>query len=385
MIYKIDNYNIDIEYNTNDIVMQIDYENKIYQDVFLLEYIISKEPFIKTIDIVKKLINSCLTNKPNYNCSLSVDKTLKLNFSFVNDLQNINIIFELLPIRKDISNNQEIISLKKEINILKKEIDALKNNINVDIIPNLVPLDTNLIQVEMHYYYNAYLSSPINTKYTQDICFSDIHDEYIDLLWCYSCTYNTSKLKFINYEIHEIFDFTQHIDICGAEHYVFTKQIYHIMTTNNITQGCLIPNRMTNTFFTETTKYDYLNNDINKLKNINIYKHKNNKNIHNFTDEKFETITSIRTLYFVNVSLDGIIYIPCKTEKIVFINCIVDIIVMKTNNNILRNIEFYGTCPNNIDVFQKFEHKIEIRFNSCKIPPINKNNYHSNVTFTEFF
>jgi hypothetical protein len=134
MLYNYNNYNFDIVFNSDDFIIQIEDtsdDNKLYSNIYTFEEIKIINNFFDSIDIIEKLIKYCFDKKENYVLNITNSKIIKLEFIQINELTKIELKLDIFPIRKDLSTNSEIISLKKTINNLENKINNLeKNNIN---------------------------------------------------------------------------------------------------------------------------------------------------------------------------------------------------------------------------------------------------------------
>ena len=141
-------YSFDIEFNEVDCCVQIDTDDKLYNEVFSLKNINSKNSFFDSIDIIKKVIIKCIEQEEGFSLIIKKEKTLKLIFTMTTSLdKSIDLYLELLPIRKDVSNSTEIIELKRKLKLMESCIS-----------PNFIITDKIL--------------TPINSLYEGPICFS---------------------------------------------------------------------------------------------------------------------------------------------------------------------------------------------------------------------
>jgi hypothetical protein len=155
-------YNFEIVYNSTDIIVQVELDEKLYQDVFLLTDLEKQNNIFKNIKIVERFLTKALTQKPTNGYSYKIflnKKVLVIECVYSNDLEDIKLSLELLPIRKDISCNKEIIDLKKKVKLLENKL--CKYNLFFDKIyinPNI----------------NKYIQK--DTKY---IVFSNINTDFL--------------------------------------------------------------------------------------------------------------------------------------------------------------------------------------------------------------
>jgi hypothetical protein len=155
-------YNFEIVYNSTDIIVQVELDEKLYQDVFLLTDLEKQNNIFKNIKIVERFLTKALTQKPTNGYSYKIflnKKVLVIECVYSNDLEDIKLSLELLPIRKDISCNKEIIDLKKKVKLLENKLS--KYNLFFDKIyinPNI----------------NKYIQK--DTKY---IVFSNINTDFL--------------------------------------------------------------------------------------------------------------------------------------------------------------------------------------------------------------
>lgn len=158
MSYTINNLNIEIKFNVNDIVIQIEDNDKLFQDVFTLDEIKQQNGYFNSIKKVETFINNCLTNKPGFTFNFTRNKTFLVKLNYRNDMAiELDLNFELLPIRKDISNNQEIISLKKQVKFLQAKIKRYNYFDN--------------------FYFHENLCEPVRYIRYENLCFSDLDEK----------------------------------------------------------------------------------------------------------------------------------------------------------------------------------------------------------------
>ena len=161
MIFTIDTYDFEIIFNADDIVINVNDNENMFCNIFMYENIKMENNFFSDHNIIKKFIINCFEKKNNYKLEFYIkNNILIVNFIFTNELSDILLNFNIFPVRKDISTNNEIIELKKKI--IKLELITKKYNFN-----NYIFHDTLLI--------------PINLSYTDTICFSNINNLYIGL------------------------------------------------------------------------------------------------------------------------------------------------------------------------------------------------------------
>jgi hypothetical protein len=166
MIFSLDfsnnTYNFEIVYNSTDIIVQVELDEKLYQDVFLLTDLEKQNNIFKNIKIVERFLTKALTKKPTNGYSYKIflnKKVLVIECVYSNDLEDIKLSLELLPIRKDISCNKEIIDLKKKVKLLENKLS------NYNLFFDKIYINPNI---------NKYIQK--DTKY---IVFSNINTDFL--------------------------------------------------------------------------------------------------------------------------------------------------------------------------------------------------------------
>ena len=133
MLYNYNNYSFNIVFNNDDFIIQIEdtsNDNKLYSNIFTFEEIKIINNYFNKISIIEKLIKYCFDKKENYVLNITNLDIIKLEFIHIDELTTIELKLDIFPIRKDLSTNSEIISLKKTINNLENKINNLENKIN---------------------------------------------------------------------------------------------------------------------------------------------------------------------------------------------------------------------------------------------------------------
>jgi len=276
MIFSLDNYNFDIIYNSTDIIVQVEYEDKIYQDVFLLSDLEKQSSIFKNIKIVEKfLTKSLIINNNNYKYNIKLNKTLTIECVYSNDLEDIKLTLELLPIRKDISSNKEIISLKKMVKLLENKLE--KYNLFFDKI-----------------YINPNINKPIykDSKY---ILFSDVNfDNLYTTHWFNDYTHRNCLY---NHLAWNPWDNSHHVHISLNNHKVngdFLDEEFLQTFSNNLEVLIFVNLIINENILKYIPNIKYLNfikcdikdfTGLNTVENINLYEC-NINNIDNFKNYK---------------------------------------------------------------------------------------------------
>lgn len=321
MIYQInDNTIIDIKYNSNDIVIQFQLDEKIYQDVFLLSSIKDDNNYFDTMNIIEKFINNCLNKKSTFKYNYSISKTINLTFSYLNELKDINLNFELLPIRQDISNNKQIIELKKNVFKLKSIIEKY-------------PFLNN-------YYYNENLFEPINIK-LNNIIISNMEQ----------------------YEVSPLYGFKGMI----TGYFELFNVLDNKLNNSNYNQNHGVVNKFYPNGF-HNGQYNY--NDIIKIRNYKVLD--NNKT---FIDDKFKELNINKLILFdVNI-FNQLRHLPNSLYELIIIKCeFYNFDKLKIH---LDEIHLYDCTIKNINMLKEKVNKIHLY--NCNINSITESEF-SNIT-----
>jgi hypothetical protein len=308
MLYNYNNYNFDIVFNSDDFIIQIEDtsdDNKLYSNIYTFEEIKIINNFFDSIDIIEKLIKYCFDKKENYVLNITNSKIIKLEFIQINELTKIELKLDIFPIRKDLSTNSEIISLKKTINNLENKINNLeKNNIN-----NLKKINTLENITNRFNIYNNYGC----------VCFSKLD------LYTISILYTIDR------------------GIANDFAYIISEQ--DIKNPKDINEkGVININQMRNLSAYNHMKYNVVMHN-NKILNYNY-------NIYYDIDFKLLNLSSI---IFYNIDIIDAEYINDKInikfninklndkiKKIIFVNCKINITASKGKKfNKICHIYFY--------------------------------------------
>jgi hypothetical protein len=350
MNYTIDDYEIEIRYNPNDIIFQVNKNEKLYQDVFVLPDIKKQNGFFDSIEKVKNFIENCFVNETEYYNEIIEKKTLILKLKYDNEMGiSLNLDFELLPIRKDISNNQEIIDLKRTVKHLLnkvKNLSFLEKFYNHENLCDLIP-------------YEGY----------ENMMFSPSDERTI-----YSLV-----------SIHNYFD-GHNRGVNGILNFIDNHM-----------------ERLNGNFFTEMRKTSF--EDIMRLlrcsststnflnKNLFINNFRVIKKSELFTNENFRNI-KCKILVFNELNNLVFWFLPSCLEKIVLINCNFDnfksMRIDSSNygddsTTYLKNLSHVVLCNctfKDLDSFKNCKNKIKIDIYGNK-PIINKSLFGSNITINE--
>ena len=123
MLYNYYNYKFDIVFNSNNFIIKIENDNKLYSNIFTFEEIKIINNFFSSIDIIEKLIQYCFDKKENYILNITNSDIIKLEFIHIYELATIELKLDILPIKL---NNIETINNSEKINELKKIINNLE-------------------------------------------------------------------------------------------------------------------------------------------------------------------------------------------------------------------------------------------------------------------
>lgn len=168
-LYETQELEFDIEFNESDLIMQVDINDCLYNDVFSVIDLKQQNSFFDDMGVIKEIMLKCFEEEDKCSVKIKQGKSLTMLFSINIGLKkNLEMVLELLPIRKDISNSTEIIALKRKIKMLDQCISP-------------------------RFLFHEYFLYPLNLNYNDIICFSPILG-------------NTLKLSFVvNTELHDIF------------------------------------------------------------------------------------------------------------------------------------------------------------------------------------
>ena len=123
MLYNYYNYKFDIVFNSDNFIIKIENDNKLYSNIFIFEEIKIINNFFSSIDIIEKLIQYCFDKKENYILNITNSDIIKLEFIHIYELETIELKLDILPIKL---NNIETINNSEKINELKKVINNLE-------------------------------------------------------------------------------------------------------------------------------------------------------------------------------------------------------------------------------------------------------------------
>ena len=291
MIYNYNTYEFDIVFNSDDFVVRvIDNENeKIYCDVFLFENIKDNNNFYKTNNITEKFIVSCLNKKTNFNLEIKLNKNILItNFIFENELTNIELTLNVIPVRKDICINNEIIELKRKV----AKLELLTNKFDF----NNFLFDNNLIH-------------PINLSYTDTICFSTENAPYIKLIAIMSIQNQIQNIVNMEIQSHQHYSFSNYYN---TKMYNKGCINYNISKVNFNERFRLLKNK-------EIIFYNinFTNNIINNLSNnVNIIKLCNCKCNISIVDNRL----NINTIYLFKCTITSLSGLYKQEKNIKIIN-----------------------------------------------------------------
>ena len=311
MLYNYNNYSFDIVFNSNDFIIQIEIDDKLYSNIFTFEEIKIINNYFNKMSIIEKLIKYCFDKKENYILNIINSKIIKLEFIHEHELNAIELKLDIFPIRKDLSTNSEIITLRKKINILEHKINILENSI-------LNPIYCN----------------------TGCVCFSELNIYSICLIYLYNNPSNLNKNYAYIISDHDIIDVTDFND-------KNVLNVYDIINKNY-------------SYFDSFYHYSY--NKINKEKILNY-------NIYNINFELLNLSSII--FYDLDITDDIINNLNDKIIKIIFVKCKIN--VEKFKDNKIANIFFYMCDIKSFDGFYNMEFLQTIKFISTNTTNINKN------------
>jgi hypothetical protein len=362
MLFQFTDSNLDIVFNQNDIVLQFNYNNKIYQDVFSLENISLQHPFFNDIKIVEKFLLNCLNKKTNYECNYVCNKTVIFTFTHLYELQNLTLKFELYHIRQDISSNQEIITLKKKVNDLQIKLNKYSF------------LD--------NFYFDSNIIEPVSLLDDNTICFSDNNMNYIALNMFYKIKHvnnNTCEgyiLNIINQENILLLDYSN-IHFATKLLNNIQANMYYINTTSSLINFI---NKIDINVLNNITKEYTVNSEI---KNYRILDKSNNFMNENFMELKNKCIIFCNLDFTKNI--DQLLFLPKTIQRLVFVDCKIDKLILCNSFKQLNSIEFYGCKVTNIDNLAKnnIKQKFTVTLFFTPITPLNKSLFSSNFNFIE--
>jgi hypothetical protein len=309
MLYNYNNYNFDIIFNSDDFIIQIEdtpNDNKLYSNIFTFEEIKNINNYFNKISIIEKLIKYCFDKKENYVLNIIKLDIIKLEFIHIDELTTIELKLDIFPIRKDLSTNAEIITLKKHINYLENNIMKIINN----------------------FIFHDNLTNPINLSYKGPICLSNINAELINLIFV--IYYNNIPIEYL---------INGNIDII---------KIYYNMCKSE---------RLTN-YETSNVFINVLNNY--RIKNYNF----------NIIQEHLKLLQSEYIIFYkINITDKIINELNDNIIKIIFVECLINVDNLYNNKindvhfyictienmngfkimNMISNIYFYCTPDDNIN------------------------------------
>jgi hypothetical protein len=322
MIFNLeDKYVVDVKFNACDIVIQLEYKDKIYQDVFLFNTIKSENNFFSDMSIIEKFIIKCLNDKDDkFNYEIKINKVANINIKYESELSEIELEFCLLPIRKDISTNAQIIELKKKVLYLENKLERFKY------------FDS--------FYFHSNLSELINFNNTVNMSFTD---EYLDSHYCKGF----GRKLVINNSYYEKREFSY---------------LLHRYDEGRLGAPSL------------SKSYDlYTLFDRSKVKNINIL-----DRTKSFMTEDFKKLKTKNMMFMNcknNINLENL---PLTTEILLFLNC--DIINFDKIKIFPKKIYLLDCRINNINKLKKADSEIFVNIvKDTKIEDFDKSCFPANV------
>jgi hypothetical protein len=268
MLYNYNNYSFDIVFNSDDFIIQIEDtsdDNKLYSNIYTFEEIKNINNIFSSIDIIEKLIKYCLDKKEDYVLNITNSKIIKLHFNYINNFIPFELILDIFPIRKDLSTNTEIITLKKKISLLE-------NTINIINVNNFIFNDNLLIPINLSYKYPICLSKinllNINLFYMADsysyLINNNTQNSESDFINSLINRLSFNKYKIINYNVNN-FNNYNNFKLLQSEYIIF----YEINITDDILNN--LNNDITKLIFVKCLiNVENLNN--NNIINIRFYK-----------------------------------------------------------------------------------------------------------------
>ena len=323
MLYNYNNYSFDIIFNSDDFIIQIENNNKLYSNIFTFEEIKINNNYFNKISIIEKLIKYCFDKKENYILNINNSDIIKLEFIHIDELTTIELKLDIFPIRKDLSTNTEIIALKKHINYLENNI--IKNNLEkINKLENII---NNFI-------FHDNLINPINLSYKGPICLSNINTELINLVF---------SIPDANIEL--------------------------LINNNNMNMNMNI---------NILKEYDYKDLKSFKIPLINKYKIKN----YNFDllQDNFKLLQSQYIIFYkINITDKIINELNNNIIKIIFVECLIN--VDNLYNNKINELYFYKCTIENMNGFKIMNMISNIYFYCTQDNNVNKNLFSRLVTF----
>lgn len=309
MSYTINNLNIEIKFNVNDIVIQIEDNDKLFQDVFTLDEIKQQNGYFNSMKKVETFINNCLTNKPGFIFNFTRNKTFLVKLNYKNDMAiELDLIFKLLPIRKDISNNQEIISLKKQVKFLQTKIKRYNYFDN--------------------FYFHDNLCEPVRYSGYDNLCFSNLDEKNPILLGHYRSKMGNNKIctDFLNFTINDVNTSDPHSYLKNGRYN--QKYINYYQDINR------------NMIFNCITNYRVIDPSIN------------------FITEDFQFI-KCKKLFFCNVENICLKHIP-KVDELIIINTDYTNLDDITDSNCPKVLTLFNCTGMKIDALKNITQNITI-------------------------
>ncbi|ADO67567.1 hypothetical protein crov533 [Cafeteria roenbergensis virus] len=252
----------------------------------MLEDIKTQNGFFDDMEKVENFINNCLNNQTDFNTDFKKTKTFFLKFTYNNSVGiKMELQFELLPIRKDISNNQEILELKRKIKKLESKISKYSF------------IDS--------FYYHPNLYELIPYNWHETICFSTVSDKQLYLR-----------------------PDRQHSSPINISHKLTNNTLYSSYNISIINYKV----------WDDTS--DLMTSDFKKIKCDTLILYKL-KHIH------FENLgDTIKTLILIECTCENFNSYENKSiNKIILSSCVIDNLDNLKNVSTLLNIEIYGSRP----------------------------------------
>jgi len=265
-----------------------------------------------------------LEKKENYVLNIIKSDIIKLEFIQINELTKIELKLDIFPIRKDLSTNAEIITLKKTINNLQK--------IN-KIIDNFIFHDN--------------LTNPINLSYKGPICLSNINAELINLI--FSKPYQEGD---------------------NAE-YLINSNINITKIMDSIARGAIFCNYYNDCG--DGVRSIFFRDALNpyRIKNYNF----------NIIQEHLKLLQSEYIIFYkINITDKIINELNDNITKIIFVECL--IIVDNLYNNKINELHFYICKIENMNGFKIMNMISNIYFYCTPEDNINKKLFSPLVNFT---
>ena len=239
----------DIEFNEMDFVIQVESNECLYNDIFSIVDLKKQNNFFDDMEIIKEMMLKCFNKEDKCSLIIKQEKSLLMVFSINIGLKkNLEMVLELLPIRKDISNSTEIISLKRKVKMLESCISPrflfhdkylYPLNLNYDDIICFSPVLGNTIKLSFSYSINNSSSLyDIFSTSVQSYCHSGVNKERIYINDIYgnqkSSFYNNSSfVKVLNISVTKTTDFlTEELKRSASKKFAF----YDIMMPDNLSK-----------------------------------------------------------------------------------------------------------------------------------------------------